>query len=508
MHYRIHFACFSLVSLLFLSACATEQSAVDRQPAVAGQFYPGKAEELSRMLTTLFAGAVPRRTPGDVAAIIVPHAGYVFSGLVAASGFNQIDTARSYDNIFVLGPSHHVGFEGAAVYTQGNYLTPLGVVEVNRALGRELIRESPLFSSRIDAQAPEHSVEVELPFLQHLLRKPFRIVPIVIGAGSPASCRKIAEVLRPYFTRRNLFVISSDFSHYPSYEDAVAADRRTAGAILTGSADSLLAAMERNEGTPGLVTSACGSSAILTLLYMASGDTTSPGPPLTFTPVQYLNSGDSPAGGRQNVVGYCAITLSRQARPAGRVGGSGGFGLSDTDRRGLLALARRTIERYLTEGRSAGADTGVLSPELKVPCGAFVTLYRGHELRGCIGRFGSSEPLYEVVQEMAIAAATQDARFMPVQSSELNGLTIEISVLTPLQRIQSPAEFRPGRDGLYIRKGVRSGTFLPQVAQETGWSTEEFFGHCAQDKAGIGWDGWKDAELYTYEALVFGERQR
>ncbi|HEX9007608.1 MAG TPA: AmmeMemoRadiSam system protein B [Bacteroidota bacterium] len=490
---------------LFVSACATEQPGVDRQPAVAGQFYPGRPEELARMLSSLFAQALPCRHLAGLRAVIVPHAGYVFSGTVAASGFNQLDTAGAVENIFVLGPSHHVGFEGAAVYTQGNYLTPLGAVEVNRALGQELIRRSPLFSSRLDAQAPEHCVEVEIPFLQHLLHRRFRIVPIVIGAGSAEACRQIAQVLKPYFNDRNLFVISSDFSHYPAYEDAVAADRRTAGAVVAGSPDSLLHVMERNGAVPNLVTSACGSSAILTLLYLASADTT-----LAFTPIQYQNSGDSPAGGRQNVVGYYAIALSRTRgqRPAEERTNGGSYRLDDAQRGELLLLARRTIEQYLRQGRVAAADTGGMPAELKAPCGAFVTLYRHHELRGCTGRFGAAEPLYKVVREMAIASATQDSRFMPVETPELSSLTIEISVLTPLTRIQSPAEFRLGRDGLYMRKGMRSGTFLPQMAKETGWTTEEFFGHCARDKAGIGWEGWKDAELYTYQALVFSEPER
>jgi AmmeMemoRadiSam system protein A len=148
-----------------------------------------------------------------------------------------------------------------------------------------------------------------------------------------------------------------------------------------------------------------------------------------------------------------------------------------------------------------------MSKNLLAKAGAFVTLHENNELRGCIGSFTSEVPLYQIVQEMAVASATRDTRFMPVTFSETNKIHIEISVLTPLHRIQSIDEFKLGRDGIYIKKGNRSGTFLPQVANDTQWSVEEFMGHCARDKAGIGWDGWKDrdVELFTYQALVFGE---
>jgi hypothetical protein len=144
---------------------------------------------------------------------------------------------------------------------------------------------------------------------------------------------------------------------------------------------------------------------------------------------------------------------------------------------------------------------------LKTPCGAFVTLKKYGNLRGCIGRFDASEPLYQVVQEMAIASSTQDYRFSPVELKEIPELEIEISVLTPMRHISSIDEIELGKHGIYIKKGNRSGTFLPQVATETGWTKEEFLGHCAQDKAGIGWNEWKDAEVYVYEALVFGEEK-
>jgi MEMO1 family protein len=484
--------------LLFIFACSSESRPAERQPAVAGQFYPGRPDELKRTLEELFSKAVTHQGLPNVVAIIVPHAGYVYSGEVAASAFNQIDPDKAYDNIFVLGPSHHVGFEGAAVYCSGDFITPLAKVEVNRELGEELIKKNTMFTRRADAHANEHSVEVEIPFLQHHLKKHFRIVPIVLGANRPETCRKIGEALLPFLNEKNLFVISTDFSHYPRYDDAVIIDKATADTIVSNSPDNLMKTLRRYEQSriPNLATSLCGVSGVLTLLYM-----TSPSADVTYHPIQYKNSGDVPGGNKEQVVGYYAIAVTKQMNL-----GKTSFEIDTKEKTVLLAIARRTVEHYIGTRSVPEVDPATLSDVLRTPCGAFVTLNKHGMLRGCIGRFDASEPLYKVVQKMAVASATQDYRFKPVEKGEVKDLKIEISVLTPMRKINSINEFQLGKQGIYIRKGSRSGTFLPQVAQETGWTKEEFLGHCAQDKAGIGWDGWKDADLYVYEALVFSEK--
>ena len=470
----------------------------DREPAVAGTFYPSDPSELRSMLDGFFANAVRSRNLMHVVGIIVPHAGYVFSGQVDASGFRQIDTAAGYENVFVIGPSHYVGFTGAAVYTAGDYRTPLGSVHVNQGIGRALLKESHLFTDRTDAQAREHSVEVEIPFLQHLFGPRLSIVPIVMGSDSPQECEAIARVLRPYNNGRNLFVISSDFSHYPNYADAVRVDSITASAILSNSPSTLAQTLERNDarGIPNLATSLCGWSAVLTFLSMTSDD-----PAIHLEKIQYKNSGDSPFGERDRVVGYCAIVANKEDDDPPEQG----FQLAPEAKHALLAIARETLERNIREGDIPSIDPLTLPASLKVSCGAFVTLNKNGRLRGCIGRFNPEQPLYVVVQEMTVAAATQDYRFPPVSRSELGDIHMEISVLTPLRKISSADEFDPSKHGIYIRKGSRSGTFLPQVAKETGWTKEQLLGHCAEEKAGIGWDGWRDANLYVYEAIVFGE---
>jgi MEMO1 family protein len=500
MHKTKTFTILASCFLLLFADCQSQGEHIDRQPAVAGSFYPVRPEELDATLKQLFANAVPSKEIQNVIAVISPHAGYVFSGEVAASAFNQIDPAKEYENVFILGSSHHISFEGASIYSQGNFIMPLGKVKVNTELADKLIKNNNIFSNRTDAHAREHSLEVQLPFLQYRLKRDFKIVPIVIGTQSPETCRRIAEALRPYLNTKNLFVISTDFSHYPSYADAKKVDKATADAILTNSPENLVRTMASYEqkGISNLATCLCGWTSVLTLLYMTEKNAD-----VAFTHIQYKNSGDTEYGEKNRVVGYNAISISLKEK-----NGRTEFKLSDKDKTDLLVIARNTVEHYVKNRSKSEIDEKKLSSILKTNCGAFVTLKKHGDLRGCIGRFDASEPLYKVVQEMAIASSTQDYRFSPVESNEISELVIEISVLTPMRRIGSIDEIELGKHGIYIRKGYRSGTFLPQVAAETGWTKEEFLGHCAQDKAGIGWNGWKDAELFVYEALVFGEEKK
>jgi len=476
-----------------------ESPKTDRKPAAAGKFYPSGQDTLKAQLSELFRVA-KARTARNLQAVILPHAGYVFSGTVAASGINQVDPDKVYDNIFIIGSSHQASFMGASIYNKGDYLTPLGKVTVNIQLANELIRSNPVFSYVYDADLNEHCIEVEVPFLQYHMKKPFRIVPIVIGSQSSQTCKRIADALKPYFNERNLFLISSDFSHYPPYNDAKTTDKATCDAIIMNSPDALLKVLGDYEkkNVPNLVTNLCGWTSVLTLLYMTTGDAS-----FTYTPVQYMNSGDSKYGDHSQCVGYWSVAITRN--PSGPAKPSSAFSFTKEEEKTLLGIARNTIVVYISQHKTPDVDDKNFSANLKMHAGAFVTLKEKGELRGCIGRFTADIPLWQVVQQMAISSATQDSRFTPVTAGEINKLEIEISVLSPMKRIYSADEIILGKHGIYIKKGYYSGTFLPQVATETGWSKEEFLGHCARDKAGLGWDGWKDAELYTYEACVFGE---
>jgi hypothetical protein len=499
MSFFFRFALIMGLTFTLSNGCSSQDGPKqDRKPYAAGRFYPANADSLQTQLSQLFRDAKPP-TVKNLQAIICPHAGYVFSGIVAASSFNQVDPDKTYDNIFIIGSSHTASFMGASVYNVGDYVTPLGKVPVNIQLANELIKSNPVFSYVYDADLNEHSVEAQVPFLQYHMKKPFRIVPIIIGSQSAQTCKRIAQALKPYFNEKNLFVISSDFSHYPAYNDAKTTDKATCDAILTNNPDALMKVLGDYEkkNIPNLVTNLCGWTSVLTLLYMTAGDGS-----ISLLPVNYMNSGDSKYGDHSQCVGYWSIAVCRKNAAAET---SPGFNFNRDEKKILLGIARSTIAMYVSEHKTPSVDERNFSPNLKIQVGAFVTLKENGELRGCIGRFTADIPLWKVVQEMAIASSTEDTRFSPVTAKEVDKLEIEISVLSPMKKIFSADEIVLGKHGIYIRKGYYSGTFLPQVATETGWSREEFLGHCARDKAGLGWDGWKDSELYTYEACVFSE---
>jgi AmmeMemoRadiSam system protein B/AmmeMemoRadiSam system protein A len=480
---------------------------INRKPTVAGQFYPGRADELNAELIKLFADAVPKKSSHDVLAIISPHAGYVFSGPVAASSFNQLDARKKYQTVFIIGSSHRTMFDGASIYNKGHYETPLGVVEVDLETANLLINKNDVFRYKSDAHAYEHSLEVQLPFLQHILETDYKIVPVVIATQNRNTVKKIAEALKPYFSKDNLFVISTDFSHYPDYDDAVKVDKATADAILTGIPEELMSTLRKNEQKriSNLATSLCGWSSVLALMYITEDN-----PKIKYLSVDYKNSGDAAYyGDKSRVVGYYAIAVVSENNSAdketGNQAGEEELALTAEDKQKLLEISRNTLNEYITTGKIPVIQEDGLNDKMMTCCGAFVSLHINGKLRGCIGNFSQDIPLYKVVQEMTISSATRDYRFKPVEETDLKKIDIEISVLTPLKKINSIDEIILGRHGIYIRKGERTGTFLPQVAKQTGWALEDFLGHCARDKAGIGWEGWKNADLFTYEAIIFGE---
>ena len=473
-----------------MNSCNGQTAAPVVRPATqAGRFYEGNPRLLSHEIDSLLARHANDGILDRVAALIVPHAGYYFSGNVAASAYARLNPKKPYKRIFLLGPSHHEWLNGASVNGEvDDYATPLGNVPVDREVAHQLIEADSVFTYQPKAHDREHCLEVQLPFLQRRLGEVPPIVPIIISTNDFSKLKRMAEVLKPWLTDENLFVISSDFSHYPSYEDAIKVDAKTGKAIESGDVEQLIATIEANErsGIRNLATSACGEFPIITLMLMLNSQ-------YQIKHLLYQNSGDIDDYDHSRVVGYHAFAILR--------GEEKGFSLSDDDKHTLKQIAYESIKDSL-DGKPI-SHPSTLTSHLSSKCGAFVSLHKQGRLRGCIGHFGEDTPLHEIVAEMARAAAFEDPRFMPVTREELDDLDIEISVLTPMRRIQSLDEFQLHRHGIYIRKGYRSGTFLPQVADEVNWTKEEFVGHCSQDKAGLGWDGWRDAELYVYEAIVF-----
>ena len=490
-----------LTTIMMMNMCNGQTNKVPmvRPATQANRFYTGDAKELSEEVDCLLMLHRGETIFNNVAALIVPHAGYYFSGNVAAAAYMTVSKDKQYKRIFLLGPSHREWLDGASVNTEADYYaTPLGQVKVDQDVAVALTEADSVFRYEPRAHDREHCLEVQLPFLQRRFGDGKStqtsedsvppIVPIIISTNDFQKLKRIAEALKPYLTEENLFIVSSDFSHYPKYEDACRVDARTGKAVESGDVEQYIAALEENarRGVRNLATSACGELAIATLLMMI--DST-----YEVKHLMYQNSGDAEESDHSRVVGYHAFAIVRKS--------SQEFSLSEDEKRMLKEIALTSIKDSL-DGKPISHHSPLTS-HLSEKCGAFVSLHKHGRLRGCIGHFGEDVPLHEIVAEMARAAAFEDPRFMPVTADELSDIDIEISVLTPMRRIQSLDEFELHRHGIYIRKGYRSGTYLPQVADEVNWTKEEFVSHCAQDKAGIGWDGWKDAELYVYEAIVF-----
>jgi hypothetical protein len=474
-----------------------------RKPAVAGSFYPSSAREITSMIGEWLH---PSESGPAPQALIVPHAGYVFSGEVAAAAYSRIPRGHVYKRIFLLGPSHRAGFAGASVDTLYSFAeTPLGKVPIDTAACRDLVKEDA-FNYLGAAHEEEHCLEVQLPFLQLLFEEVPPVVPIVIGTERLGVLQEIAEALEPYFNDENLFVISSDFSHYPSYEDAKASDLYLAETICSGGLEEFLKALRQIDkmGYVGQDTAACGACAIAVLLSMMDAQGRDS---FQAEHVMYRNSGDSVYGDKDRVVGYNSIVFTRSGnrKAEGTLPDEHIFNFTEEEKEAMVATARSSI--YSSLGLDFDADDSPVGILKEKGYGVFVTLYLNGRLRGCIGRFTSSASLHSTIREMARSAAFSDPRFPSLTRREAPMVEIEVSVLSPLKRIGSVDEFKLGRDGIYMVKGSRHGTFLPQVAEETGWDTEEFLGHCARDKAGIGYYGWKDADLYTYQTEVVKESE-
>ncbi len=471
-----------------LAAPATPQSARVRPAAFAGTWYPGDAETLRRTVDAMLAEAQP--VDGAPLGLIVPHAGYLYSGQVAAMGFQQL-TRGTYDVAVIVAADHAPPISNpVAVYPAGGFQTPLGVVEVDADLAAALMAADPRIVADPDAHEGEHVIEIELPFLQRVCPG-CRIVPVLIGTEDETVIRALGDALaRTLAGRRGVLIASTDLSHYPSDVDALAVDGETLSAIETGDPTAVRRAIAANmkKKIPNLLTCACSESAVLAVMHAAQQLGAE-----TVTVLGYANSGDVAARDKTQVVGYGAVMLWHYEPPQ----------LSTEQRIALLQMARSAIAGYLQEGRTPVVS--VTDPVLLRPAAAFVTLTRGGQLRGCIGHMRADLPLYRVVQEMAVAAAVSDVRFPKLTSAELEQMRVEISVLSPLRRLTDVNAIQVGTHGLLIAKDGRQGVLLPQVPVQEGWNREAFLENLCL-KAGLARGCWQEgAHLYSFTAIVFGE---
>lgn len=478
-----------------------------RGPVVAGRFYAAEPDRLRAEVERYLGGAKKVSGRGELLAVISPHAGYVFSGPVAGWAFKQLE-GEKFEAAVVIGG--HASRPHAAVFASGAYRTPLGDVPVDEEFAAALLRGGKPFKEdpRLH-ESGDHALEVQLPFLQ-VASPRTRIVPVYFNMADPELAarvgRGIAGVIRSS-QKRTVIVCSTDLSHYPDAETAEQADKEILAAICTLDPRKILDTdreLLAEYRAKNLDCTACGLGAVLATVEAAKelGATDA-------RVLRYEHSGNRVRKDRSRVVGYGAVAFYGKGAGA-EVSMTGEERmLSDEERKTLLALARRSVELALD--RAPLPKPEELTPALERPAAVFVTLRKRGGLRGCIGTFERTDPLWKVVAEFARSSAFRDSRFPPVKREELEGLTFEISVLSPLRKLEDPLSIRLGVDGVWIvgSRGER-GTFLPQVATETGWSKEEFLSSCCSHKAGLPAEAWRDpgrATVHAYTAEVFSEEE-
>ncbi len=469
-----------------------------RPAAVAGSFYPADPQALSAMIDELLAKVSEPPVTDPILAAVAPHAGYPYSGPVAAYTYAALK-GHKYSRVVVIAPTHYVAFDYTSIYDGDAYATPLGNVPVDTVFANALAKMSPtirLSGQGHDATAAggEHAIEVELPWLQTVLG-PFELVPIVMGDQSYESSRALGVALAKLIEHDEkagdtLVLASSDLSHYHTGADAVAMDRKTLSALQAWDYFS----MSRN--FQSRTWEACGGAPIIAAMIYAERRGANQARVL-----KYANSGDI-TGDHARVVGYSADVFVKAPR-ANLV--ETPFSLSEPEKSELLALARKSVEHVVATNEAYEPPA---SASLNQERGAFVTLRKNGALRGCIGYASASKPLYLTVRDTATLAAVRDPRFPPVTAEELPRLNYEISVLSPLRRVMHVDEIKIGEHGLLMKNGAHEGLLLPQVPVEQKWDRQTFLEQTCV-KAGMGPGCWMDenTDIFSFTAVVFGDHQ-
>ncbi len=485
---------FSLVIIACALSPADESSKV-RPPGVAGGFYPADPNALTAMIDDLSAGASPSEIRDPILAVVAPHAGYQFSGPVAAYTYSALK-GRKFSRVVVIAPSHFEAFDFTSVYDGDAYSTPLGIVKVDKAFAVQLATKSSTIRLSSRGHVPtkegaEHAIEVELPWLQRVLGD-FELVPIVMGNQSYENSRALGIALAKLIQGGNTLILaSSDLSHYHPYDEAVKIDHKTLQAVQEWDYFSM------SQNFQERVWEACGGAPIVAAMIAAERMGAN-----RALLLKYANSGDI-TGDRSRVVGYSAVAFVKTEK---RQAAETPFSLRSNEKKELLALARKSVEYAVREKKvyEPGASTSEL---LNQERGAFVTLWKSGELRGCIGYTSALKPLHLTVRDTAALAALRDPRFPPVSDSELGQLDYEISVLSPLRRVADVREIKVGQHGLLMRNGNHEGLLLPQVPVEEKWGRQEFL-DATCNKAGMRAGCWRDedTDIFTFTAVVFGDK--
>jgi AmmeMemoRadiSam system protein B/uncharacterized protein (TIGR00296 family) len=495
-----------------------------RTAAFAGQWYEADADKLSQQLKGFLETArvnleKAQKEKRSVFALIVPHAGYLFSGQTAAYGYVK-GLERKPKRIFLLGPSHYAGFQGVALSADHAFATPLGDLEVDTAVVEEL-NEYPLFKKLPEVHRIEHSLELQLPLIKEALPD-VKIVPIIIGTlVDDTQVRLVGQIIKQYLTEDDLVVVSSDFTHFgPRYqyepfhenvpENIKKLDEEAFQHLQQRNLEGFIMYRNRTKNT------ICGFFPCAVLLAMLPTD-------MQCTLLDYKTSRDTRFEDSKNSVSYLAIEFSKPSTARttwNSENSSADYSLTRSEGETLLRVARRTLEVYLATNKIPSLEElGVKNSGIfNEPLGLFCTLLKRstlpqtesaqnhiRELRGCIGYIWPVKPLLFAVIDNAISAATRDGRFKHVTLEELPQLQIELNILTPLRRVKSSDDIELGKHGIVLYKNGRQAVFLPSVPIEFGWNMEQTLCQLSA-KAGCGLDGWRSGAKYdVFESQIFME---
>ncbi len=470
---------------------------------LAGTWYSADPDALRTEIAGYFKEAQVGASE-DIIGLILPHAGYTYSGRTAAIALKSL--GRNYSRVVVIGPTHRLPMEDMLSVTRAtHYQSPLGEVPLDVEFIGQLLKH-PIFQDVPAAHEQEHSVQIEIPLLQHKLGS-FTLVPIVAGQCSYETVAQAGRILASLVDRDTLVVASSDFTHYGPQYRYVPFTKDIPASIKKLDMDAF--AFIAKKDPRGLLeyrrktdVTICGYVPIAILLAMLPGGAEA-------QMVKYTTSGEM-VNDYTNSVSYLAVAFHGAWQPSQPLAAQASSDtLSQEDKRVLLSLARKTIEYGLAKQKVPELeDLGVTCSEtVRMPRAAFVTLKKHGQLRGCIGDIFPQRPLYKSVITNAIYAAFADRRFTPLQKDELGQIKIEISALTPPSPVASAQAIRIGTDGMVMNKDGRSAVFLPQVAPEQGWDLATTLSHLSV-KAGLAPDAWKNgASFQVFQAEVFGEQE-
>jgi len=497
-----------LLSLLLVLSCMISrgEDAGILKSKLAGSWYTANPGQLRKQIAG-YVKAAGRKKYKNVIALIMPHAGYRYAGPVAAYGVKEL-IGKKYSRVIIIGPSHYQAFfNQLSVPGISAYETPLGQVKLDTGFINKL-KKFPWLISRNAYHSREHSIQIELPYLQYALPG-IKVVPLLAGQIDLPSARKIARDLLTLVDKETLVLVSSDFTHYGRRFGYTPFGTNFQTGDKIRELDLKAFAFVRKKDLPGFMNfiekkqaTICGRCGIAILTGML--------PANAKAHLLKYDTSAATTGFNGESVSYLAAAVTGQWKPAEpRKVVSMDF-LSSETRKTLLLLARKTIKSYLDkQEKPTLKDLGITpTPDMNKTLGAFVTLHKNGNLRGCIGNYPrKGVPLYEVVMAMARAAAFSDPRFRPLRKAEFKDIDIEISVLSQPKPVKSWKDIVLDRDGIILKKGWNRAVFLPQVAPEQDWTLEETLTYLSR-KAGLSGNAWrKGAKFEVFQADVFGEKK-